>query len=295
MLPTFIIAGAQKSGTTSLWYYLKAHPQVGMAMIKEPTFFTNVPGCGNSPDGTASRFPGYYDRGPEWYQSLYQGCANAKAIGEASTIYMTEADSPGLIKGSIPDVKLIFLLRDPVERAYSNYWQEVKEGWSVPSFPELVDQHHPALQRYLYVSSYQLHLERYLHIFPARQLSVYLYDDLIHKPAELIRQAYRFIGVDENFTPKNLGQVYNQKMTFRSRHFNQLLENLAYCWRRVLKIEPPGWMSKIALNFIDLNSRPVSHPALSRPLRLRLITEFSATIDYVERFLGRSLLAWRKV
>jgi hypothetical protein len=295
MLPTFIIAGAQKSGTTSLWYYLKAHPQVSMAAKKEPTFFTNIPGCGDNPDGKSPRCSGVYERGLDWYQSLFQGCKNARAIGEASTQYMTEEDAPELMLRHIPDVQLVFMFRDPVERAFSNYWQEVKEGWTLPGFADLVRQRHPALKRYLYVSSYHLHLERYLRFFPRQQLSVYLYDDLLSNPAGLVRQVYRFIGVDEGFTPPNLGRTYNEKMTFHSRQFNQFLADLAFNWRLVFKIEPPGWLSKISLHLIEINRRPVSQPELSRELRANLVSEFVDTIDYLEAYLGRPLPGWRKV
>ncbi len=293
MLPTFIIAGAQKSGTTSLWYYLKAHPQVCMAAKKEPNFFNPAIGCGEHPDGRAPRYPGCYGKGLDWYQSQFPGCENARAVGEASTPYMSDDGAAELIHQHLPQVKLVFILRDPATRAFSNYWQEIKEGWKLPDFAEMAAQRHPALQRYLYVSAYHLHLKRYLGLFPQGQIGVFLYDDLEQEPEGLVRRLYRFIGVEETFVPPNLGQMYNQKSVIRYRKINQILAAMAYRWNFAFQQKPPGWMSKMALLMIKINSQPVARPKMPVEWRAAFIQELYPAIEFVEEYLGRRLPAWR--
>ena len=109
MLPTFIIAGAAKSGTTALHEVLNSHPEICMSWMKGPTYFTEE----------ASRST--HQRGKEWYERLFSECVNAQAIGEVSPFYMTGMDAPELIYGTVPKVKLLFVLRNPIDRLYSYY------------------------------------------------------------------------------------------------------------------------------------------------------------------------------
>jgi hypothetical protein len=120
-MPNFLIIGAAKSGTTSLHHYLKQHPQVYMSQIKEPSFFAF--------EGTKPAIPGPWKRWAahnfitdiQAYRSLFQGVSDEVAIGEASTIYLVHPTAPQRIRHYVPDAKLIAILRDPAERAYSNY------------------------------------------------------------------------------------------------------------------------------------------------------------------------------
>ena len=158
-LPTFIIAGAPKCGTTALWNYLNEHPEVCMARIKEPRFFSQMPGeLDKKTIGSGPLRSGYFNRGINWYQSLFDSCQQLKARGEASTYYFSAIDSPILIESLIPKVRLIFILRDPVKRLYSHYWQEYKLGLGMPSFEDMVRDNHPRFQYYSYVSSYKINL-----------------------------------------------------------------------------------------------------------------------------------------
>ncbi|RLF35719.1 MAG: sulfotransferase, partial [Thermoplasmata archaeon] len=109
MLPNFVIAGPPKSGTTSLLFYLERHPDV--FVINEPHFFSRN-----------------YEKGIEWYESLFEKHKKEKAVGEKSPSYFFDPKVPLRIKKHIPDVKLIFIFRDPIKRAYSEYWHNVIHG-----------------------------------------------------------------------------------------------------------------------------------------------------------------------
>src|ERR687894_3261543 len=113
-MPNFFIIGAQKAGTTSLYYYLKQHPQIYMSPRKEPHFFK---GMHSELRKSGRGLPPVTDLGD--YQALFRGVTDEKAIGEASASYLYSPKAPALIKSSIPDAKLIAVLRNPADRAYS--------------------------------------------------------------------------------------------------------------------------------------------------------------------------------
>ena len=124
-MPTFLIIGAMKAGTTSLYHYVGQHPQIYMSPVKEPQFFTF--------ENEALDFHGPGDwhithqivKDLENYRKLFQGVTEERAIGEASTVYLYSSRTAERIHSYIPDAKLIAILRDPVERAYSNYVQAI--------------------------------------------------------------------------------------------------------------------------------------------------------------------------
>ena len=139
-MPNFLIIGANKAGTTSIYSYLKQHPQIYMSPVKEPMFFTlegkNIDRTEVSRQITLKTAVNDI----EDYQALFQGVSNEKAIGEASTAYLHCPWCAERIKQYIPDVKLIAILRDPIERAYSNYLMYVRWGLETLDFPEAVRQ-----------------------------------------------------------------------------------------------------------------------------------------------------------
>ena len=116
-LPNFIVIGAMKSGTTSLFHYLQAHPQVFMSPLKEVEFFVEEKN---------------WRRGMDWYRAQFAGASpGALAIGEASTAYTKYPEYPGVperIASSLPDARLIYILRDPIERIRSHYQHRVLSG-----------------------------------------------------------------------------------------------------------------------------------------------------------------------
>lgn len=294
MVPSFIVAGAPKSGTTSLWEYLKAHPEVCMARMKEPAFFTEVMGWDETGDESAPRRSGRFRKGMDWYQGLFGDCESKKATGEASTLYWEATDAAGLIRRHVPDVRLIFLVRNPVNRVYSNYWQERKQGRKIPDFYEMVMNRHPRLEQYIYVSSYDIHLERFSSIFDDDQLLVLLYEDMRNNPAEVLRAVYGHIGIDESFLPSNLGQKFNAARLPRS-DWTQRLISAPWLHRTADKL--PDWARAVAVKsrtaLVSLNSVQRQYPPLSSRTRESLSHELSGAVDAVEEFLGQAIPSWR--
>ena len=185
-LPNFLIIGAAKGGTTSIAEYLKQHPQIYISPIKEPFFF--------SLEGQKPSFCGPGDQHAfslavtdiADYRQLFEGVKNEVAIGEASTTYLYTSHSAEKIYQYIPQVKLIAVLRNPVERAYASYLHLVRDGYeTIMDFSEALNQEQQRIHdnwmllwHYKQVGFYYSQLKHYFNRFNPQQIKVYLYDDL---------------------------------------------------------------------------------------------------------------------
>jgi hypothetical protein len=183
-LPTFLVIGAMKSGTDSLWHYLRSHPRVHMSAKKEPDFFVQELN---------------WRRGPEWYRSRFAGAPpGAVAVGEASTSYSKHpvyAGVPARIARMLPDVSLIYLIRDPVERIRSQYQHQVLLGLERrPIGRAVLDD-----PSYVAFSSYAMQLERYLPFVDRDRILVVLSERLRDDRQRTLRQIAAAIGVDDGF------------------------------------------------------------------------------------------------
>lgn len=281
MLPTFIVAGATKSGTTAIYEYLKAHPQVCMAWMKEPNFFTReIP---------VSR----YEKGLAWYESLFQTCGGAEAVGEVSPAYMPRQDTPNLIAEVLPDIQLLFLLRNPVERLYSHYRYALQRGLRLPGLDQMLEERHPELEEAIHISAYDLHLERYLQVFPKKQMSVFIYEEFRAEPQAILADIFRTLGVDPEFLPPHLGKRYNPSQQARVIWLQNFLDQ--YGRKLMVKDMPPPvyaslrWIRKVIW---QLNSRDTQISLLNPEHENMLQRKFKPTVDYVEAYLSRSIPAW---
>jgi len=179
-LPTFVVIGAQKCGTTSLWRYLCLHPDVAMCSVKEPNFFL----------GGAE-----WAQGVAWYRQLFAGTEAATAVGEASTMYAMFPHAPGVperIQRVLPEARLVYLVRHPIDRMVSLYGHHLAAGW----------EHRPIAQallqdaRYTDSSRYALQLEQYRRWVDPERILVVRTEDLAADPDAVVRRVWAFLGVD---------------------------------------------------------------------------------------------------
>ena len=133
MLPNFIIVGAPKAGTTSLYHYLSEHPQVFMSDPKEVNFFSK-----EEIEAQGLYYQDFKAKDLNSYEKLFNEGIGKKAVGEGSVSYLFYPDTPAKIKASIPEVKIIILLRNPVERGYSHYLMDYRMGLTDLSYEEIV-------------------------------------------------------------------------------------------------------------------------------------------------------------
>ena len=202
-LPNMIVIGAAKSGTTSLHRYLSSHPEIQMPDVKELRFFQD-PRCLERLDDY-SRF---FDAG-------------APVRGEATPAYTAYPLVPGVperIREAIPGAKLIYVVREPAERAIAAYaearvWE--KERRSADEALSDLDNPYNA---YLAESRYATQLERYLALFPREQILVVSQGDLLERRSEILRRVFRFLGVDEEFTSPRFEEVANTRQQKRRRN-----------------------------------------------------------------------------
>jgi hypothetical protein len=293
VLPSFLVGGAPKAGTTALWALLDAHPQVFMPRMKEPRFLTrrlNEPAPGVRMIGPRRTVT--FERGLAWYQSLFAGSEGALARGEASPQYLGAQDGPEVMERFVPGVKMVFVLRQPVDRAYSQYWQHWKKGWRMPPFAALLRGLPPL--RYLdYMSRYAQHVERYRQAFGPDRVHIILFDDLRDEPERIYAELCRFIGVDDTFRPPSFDERYNEFTSPRLRFLHRAL--MATHFKQAGRVLPaairPG-LRAVRRRLEDLNRRRDSYVPLEPGLRVRLTELYEEDIAYVER-LTRPLPEWR--
>ncbi len=205
----FFIVGAPKSGTTSLYKYLSEHPQISMSAIKEPNYFSNK---------SLRNQTLYYDQNIiedlERYHQLFSNDSIEKKKGEASVSYLFYKDVPKKINDYNPDAKIIILLRNPIERAYSHYLMDYRLGLVNENFNEIIKKkikHKNAklyFQQYIELGEYANQIKRYLNEFDINQIMIIDYEDFIKETHLVINKVHRFLGVDNNFVPES-NKKYN--------------------------------------------------------------------------------------
>jgi len=292
-MPNFFIVGAQKAGTTSLYHYLEQHPEVYMSSRKEPHFF----------DGMQSRYR--WARGrmppvtdPEDYRALFRGVNNEKAVGEASTSYIYSSLAPVQIEKSLPNARIIAILRNPADRAYSNFLHCVRSGREpLTSFAEALraeearkrDNWAP-LWYYKEKGFYYPQVKRYLDVFDHDQVKIYLYDDLRAKPLDVLRDMFGFLGVDETFVP-DLTVEHNTAGLPRNKRLYVMVQRLGV-WNPALKVDalerflPAGSIRRIKSRFF---AAPPPFPA---EVRQQLLDAYREDIQELEDLIQRDLSHW---
>ena len=198
-LPDFLVIGAQKAGTTALYAYLRWHPGITGPSWKEVSFFDR-----------------HWWRGEAWYRGQFPLRAGERLVGEASPSYLFHPLAPGRARSLVPDAKLIALLRDPVDRAYSQYQHEVALGREPLSFEDALAAEDDRLageverltedprafsrawwdHTYAARGRYAEQLERWLAVFPREQLLVVPTEELGERPAETYASILAYLGAE---------------------------------------------------------------------------------------------------
>ena len=207
MLPNFLIVGAAKSGTTSLYHYLGQHPQVYMSPVKEPKFITaqflEFPLRGKGDDEAEKSIIKNFDD----YKKLFKKVKNEKALGEASidNLYFYEG-AIKYIKQYFGDVKIIIILRNPIERAFSQYVM-FKNHREYLSFEDALDKEEERKSKnwaffwyYKDLGFYYYSVKAYMENF--NQVKIYLYDELRDDSLGLMNDIYKYLEVDDTFVPE---------------------------------------------------------------------------------------------
>jgi Sulfotransferase family len=289
-LPNFIVIGAAKAGTTSLYWYLAEHPAVFMIPAKETNFFAyGVDENGRLlyGDPEVHKFP---VRTLQDYEKLFDQAGSAQAVGEASPIYLECPQAAARIHATIPTARIIACLRQPVERAYSDYLMELRHrGRRFDAAHDLKAGSSWARQnsRWMQIGRYGEQLARYYALFPQEQIHVFLFDDLQRNPLGVMQDVYRFLGVDPSFVP-NVETPHNTGGLPTSRLLERVLTSKLVN-QRIKPLVPSG-----AVNWARrLRSRSLRRPpALPADLRAQLTSYFREDVLRTSALIGRSLDHW---
>lgn len=275
--PNFLIIGAAKSGTTSVYYYLKNHPEIFLPKLKEINFFAY--------DG--QKGPGYWAKTFEEYISYFNNVKSELAIGEVTPYYLPSPIAAKKIKDFLPDVRLIAVLRNPVDRAYSHYLMAIRAGKIKPN---MEDAWSDPQRNYINEGFYFKHLSRYYELFDENKIKIFYYDDLKNSPEKFIRSLFTFLKVNPDFVPElNLTHAkgYLPKYYFINRIVNSNL--IKY------KLKPliPEYFLKIGIKIKSLNSE--NPPEISEELRYKLLAVYREDILKLQDLLKKDLTCWLNI
>lgn len=303
VLPNFIIAGAAKAGTTTIYEMLAQHPEVGMSIMKEPNFFS--------------------DGWPKWaktqdeYQQLFRHCSGKKAIGEASPFYFSDPESAMRIKSVLgAETKIIISLRNPAKRVYSHWayeryiynreplsFHQALKAEDERAFSEetlKLKHYYSGIFRYVWISMYSEKVQQYVDTFGKKNLKIVILEEFIQKPNEQFKDICKFLDIDPAFAPdltksNPAGESIAPKLTNmisavnQSKVFNSMYRKL------------PVALKEVVFNFGNAMFESLRRPKRTNILEQEVLDDqtykslmqrFTPDIEQLERILERDLSIW---
>jgi hypothetical protein len=261
ILPDFLGIGTQRGATTWLYNCLKEHPELFLPDVKEVSFFNRD-----------------YEKGLHYYSNYFRGAETFKSVGEVTPGYLYCKDCPERIAECLPAAKMIVVLRNPVERAYSAY-QFFMTKRSTISFEDAISKNADLLENGLYHEQ----LERYFSHYRRNQFLILLYDDLKQDNLGTIRKVYEFIGVDPAYEPSWVEKTVNVNML---PGIQMALGKMGLGWA----IE---YVKKTSLDsLIRRYYRKKKKDKIKHETRRRLTEYFREPNERLEKLIDRDLSSW---
>ncbi len=301
IIPNFLIGGPPKGASTSLNFYLKQHPQIFTSPVKQTRFFSV-----------------YYDKGKEFYINTYfSGVTNEKMVGEATPTYFLLPFVAARIKQYNPDMKIIFCLRNPVERTFSGWSMRVNNGTEHLSFREALEENFIQRQSlkfeteeegeiwaedmlrddrledtgtrtYLEGSLYANNLKHYLNHFPLSQIKVIFLDDLQKDLHGTMKEVFTFLGVDSTYRIQNT----EQKNTYKKSKI-KFLEPILGKNKKFSKMLAGIMPKSIKKKILDTMYVEGSKKKLTPEDRMFAYQYFKDEIAQLEKLLSKDLSHWK--
>jgi hypothetical protein len=292
-LPNFFIIGSAKSGTTTLFGALVQEPQIFMSRPKELNFF-----CDNN----------LYSKGLAWYAEKYfSNSQQYPARGEGSTRYLNwgEKVAPRIVDMDKNDqVKLIAIFRDPVKRAYSNYWYAVRYDWEKLSFEEAIRTENKRLAQnwddlstvgdndftYFRQGCYASLLQPFLDRFPRERILLLLQEDLSQNYQDTIHKILNFLNVSPQV--EHVPSVHNAYAKTRSHYLRRLLSNPSGLRTFITLFLPLPLRTKLKNTLMSANKETAKYPPMSSAMERELRDRYRTEIEAFEKIIGRDLSHW---
>lgn len=313
ILPTFIVVGANKGGTTSIYHYLKQHKQVYLSPIKEPHFFSQdidinlfkkefahnkLQDIEKYVSGDMKEeYHAAFIRDIEQYKKLFSRVQDQKAIGELSTSYLYSKVAAKEIKTLLPDCKIIICLRNPFERAYSHYRMNLWTGNSneFDFYKALIEDfnHTPKVwgnaHLYTEIGLYYEQVKRYLDVFGKENVKIIFTEDMKKNAPQVIKELYEFIGVDSSFIP-DTSTRYNEVFTPKYKNITWFLNKSGI--RPLMKRLSPQFLKNIVVKvFYKGKGEKGEIPENAKQF---MKEKFSDDISKLSLLLNKDLSNWIK-
>lgn len=267
-LPSFIVIGAAKAATTWIANQLRARPDVFIPG-PEPHYFSSE-----------------FARGEAWYRSWFEEAKTGQAIAEKSADYLAHPDAPQRMADLLPNIRLLIQLRNPVERAYSDYCMYFRRGTvsgDIDTYLGSPDHDYP---RFLMDGLYHAHIQRFLDHYPRENVDIVFYDDIRSQPEAVLEQVYAFLDLpepEEAVPMVERANVKNAPMLPLS-----LRRGLAPAKSLVAPLRSKPWFKALH----GALSKEVVYPPLSPDLRASLADFYARDVEQLETLVGRDLSAW---
>jgi len=290
MLPNFFVVGAQKAATTSLHNYLVEHPQIYLPEQKETKFFVD-----------ASR----YRKGIKYYEKKYFDKWNGEpAIGEVDPDYMYFEEALERIKENfdLSKLRFIFILRNPVDRAFSHYLMTFRRGLETLSFEDAIEKEeqrikesYAAKMHFSYISRgfYHRQIQRFLRYVKKDQMHFVLTDDFEADSYNTIIRIFDFLRVDRDFVPSSIHRKFHVARVPRSAKLMQRIQD-DVPEKRIVRIIIPSkrWRHKIREKLIHFNQRKSDRIEMYKAARNRVTDIFRHENELLEKLIKRDLTPW---
>ena len=276
----FLGIGVQKAATSWLFACLQEHPAVRPSKVtnsKELNFFNH-----------------------DWelgYQWLHRGFDFGDWLsGEFTSRYFHDANVPGRVGAYRPDIKLLLVLREPLERALSQHRHEMRRH-RVPAgftFRDAVEEN----PSYLEQGRYATHLERWRDHFDDSQFAVILYDDVVADPAASMKRVFGFLGIDDAFLPTSLYERVNPPVSYRSAGLAQMSARVSHAVQQrlgdpVLKALLATRLPRVVRRMNSTSLRSTSGALPDEALAAEWRDRFADEVERLEKLIGRDLSAWK--
>ena len=296
MLPNFICPGAARSATTALYYLLIQHPKVFLPSLKETRFFSRD-----------------YEKGLPWYEKQhYANVKDETAIGDISPAYLMDKRCPErILKALGPEIKLIFMLRDPVDRAFSHYSMLRNHQFEDLPFEQAIERdepdriaksleyyEHEYAYQYLKESTYSQSIQRHLDVFDKDRIKYVVFEEFVADTEYHLLDILSFLGINDKYE-FNLDVYKNPKTVSGSSKMNKLFYSNAVFKKVRDSIQlRTGWKFQSFLKKLKttvLGGRGSETMSLmDEELRKRLYRDFEDETARVEALTGKDLSVWRK-
>ena len=202
---------------------------------------------------------------------------------------------PNLIKNHLGDIKLIFMLRNPIDRIYSNYWQEIKAGNNLPFFYDFISSGNDRAEEMVYVSKYDIHLKRYLSLFDKNKIYIGYYEDIKNAPEKLINSVLGFLEVDPDRLPTiDFYKKVNPSSITKFKHISKFIRNRTFrqTIKQVLPSNLLSYANRISKKINYSLQQPFTYGPMDQKSRSYLKGRITPSIKSLQEILNKDLSHW---